>query len=215
MLAVLCFSAQATEINWQEVLSGDFSAGVGQDSYTTTSTQATVIAYYHTAYAELTADTPFILKSFSTPQFAGSAYCGNGFTCPQADRSKVAPIVYTTGTYTVAWSGDFTTRTYLGISGLGAAGTPDTLTFDQPFTLLATSSVTGLSANGLTLTGEAGYGVIQFDGPSTYTFSFSGGTPLILGFGDEDLPPDVPEPSTVALIGSGLTAAVVARRKRT
>lgn len=117
----------------------------------------------------------------------------------------------------------------MDVTTLGSGGTPATYVFDAPFTILSqgptccwgSGSLTQLASN--IIEGREGAGALQFDGTystfswtmpnSEYWHAFTFGIRTTLAIEPDD-PTNVPEPSSVALIGLGLAGLVAMRRKK-
>ena len=122
-----------------------------------------------------------------------------------------------TGTNTLSFSSPID-NLFLGIASLGGYNTAQ-FNFNQAFTINSQGAgnwggtATSLSQTGNTLYGTEGNGVLEFAGPvstltwtnpvSEYYYGFTVGTST------------VPEPSTIALLGTGLLGLVpIVRRRR-
>lgn len=118
----------------------------------------------------------------------------------------------------------------MDVTTLGSLGIPATYVFDAPFTILSqgptccwgSGSLTQLAPN--IIEGREGAGALQFDGTystfswtmpnSEYWHAFTFGIRTTLAIEPNDPPTNVPEPSSVALIGLGLAGLMAMRRKK-
>lgn len=113
---------------------------------------------------------------------------------------------------------------FFAIESLGSGSNPTSYIFSLPFTILSQGRssfggcTTCLSTNGNTLTGTEGNGTLQFSGPVT-TLSWTvphaeGWHGFTVGAAALGGTSTVPEPSSMALLGTGLVALVPAIRRR-
>ena len=121
-----------------------------------------------------------------------------------------------TGTNTLSFSSPVN-NLFMGIASLGGYNTAQ-FNFTTPFTIISQGAgnwggtATSLTQTGNTLFGTEGNGVLQFSGPvstltwtnpvSEYYYGFTVGTST------------VPEPSSIALLGTGLFGLVPMMRRR-
>jgi len=121
-------------------------------------------------------------------------------------------IIRDPGSFTISFDSPVV-NPVIAIYSLGAGDPIVNLTFAQSFSIVPTDLSIGLSAVGLVLTGEEGWGIIRFSGTLSQ-ISFSSDVEELYSSYQIGADASTPEPSAFILAGAGLGGLAAIRRRR-